>query len=166
MSQQNEYISIAEFAKRAGVSVQAVYKRVEKDFKPWLKVENGKKSLNIKALRVFDSTKVSTEVDNLSTKVSTEVESGNTLKMALDLLAEQNETLRKQLEAKDRQIEAQTEQIARLTAALENATASLNAAQALHAGTIQQQLTAGSTEPAEAEPSPARPKHWWQRLGK
>ena len=51
---------------------------------------------------------------------------------------------KEQLEAKDRQIEA-------LQAALTETTAALQAAQALHAGTLQQ---------IEA------PKHWWQRFRK
>lgn len=51
---KDEYISIAEFAERAGVSKQAVYKRIDKDCKPWLKVENGKKLINIKALKFFN----------------------------------------------------------------------------------------------------------------
>ena len=38
---KEEYISISEFAKRAGVSVQAVYKRLDKDIQPWLKELNG-----------------------------------------------------------------------------------------------------------------------------
>lgn len=49
-----------------------------------------------------------------------------------------------QLAEKDRQIAAQQEQIAQLTSALENTTASLQAAQALHAGTMQKQLSDGS----------------------
>lgn len=51
---KDEYISIAEFAERAGVSKQAVYKRIDKDCKPWLKVENGKKLINTKALKFFN----------------------------------------------------------------------------------------------------------------
>ncbi|MGL5254253.1 MAG: hypothetical protein ACRC9L_04525 [Brevinema sp.] len=50
------------------------------------------------------------------------------------------EVLKQQLEVKDRQIEQQQQSIKELTAALENTTDSLKAAQALHAGTIHQQL--------------------------
>lgn len=45
-----------------------------------------------------------------------------------------------QIREKDKQLEAKDTQITNLTLALENTTASLQAAQALHAGTIQTQL--------------------------
>lgn len=57
----------------------------------------------------------------------------------------------KQLEIKDQQISALQMQVAQLTTALEHTTESLRAAQALHAGTIQQQLTAESTAAVDAE---------------
>lgn len=56
------------------------------------------------------------------------------------------EVLQKQLAIKDIQIEQQQKSITELTAALENTTSSLKAAQALHAGTIQQQLAAGEQQ--------------------
>ena len=75
------------------------------------------------------------------------------------------ETLQKQLEVKDQQIAA-------LTEALQTAQRTAEAAQALHAGTIQQQLeqpTQDNTEPVgtsetnsknkERDPSP-----WWKRI--
>lgn len=65
-----------------------------------------------------------------------------------------------QLQAKDRQIEAQQAQIDRLTAALENAMATAQAAQALHAGTLQ--LTAGKEVTAAEETTPRRWRWPWQ----
>lgn len=56
---------------------------------------------------------------------------------------------REQLTAKDRQIERLTEQLAAVTAALENTTAALTAAQALHAGTMQQHTLIETAVPAE-----------------
>ena len=65
--------------------------------------------------------------------------------------------LKEQLLAKDRQIEALQGQNTQLTTALENTTASLQAAQALHAGTLQQQLI------GDGESSPEQPQRkWWQ----
>lgn len=60
------------------------------------------------------------------------------------------EVLQKQLAIKDMQIEQQQKSITELTAALENTTSSLKAAQALHAGTIQQQLAAGEQQEERA----------------
>jgi len=49
----NEYISIKDFASQAGVSPQALYQRLEKDLKPYLKIIDGKKTLNTKGLELF-----------------------------------------------------------------------------------------------------------------
>lgn len=46
----DEWISVKEFSERAGISVQAVYKQLNKKLKPYLIVMDGKKMLNIKAL--------------------------------------------------------------------------------------------------------------------
>ena len=54
------------------------------------------------------------------------------------------DTLQGQLEVKDRQIEQQVQTITRLTDALAAAQQTAAAAQALHAGTIKQQLSDGS----------------------
>ena len=50
MNQDQEYISIADFAERAGVSKQAVYQRLNKSLKTYVKDIDGKKSINIKKL--------------------------------------------------------------------------------------------------------------------
>lgn len=46
-----QYITVKEFAERAGVSAQAVYKALNKKLSPYLKEVDGKKMLNIRALR-------------------------------------------------------------------------------------------------------------------
>lgn len=59
---QNEYLTIAEFAKRVNVSKQAVYQQLDKKLKPYLIVIDGKKKLNVKAIsEVYD--KQSEEID-------------------------------------------------------------------------------------------------------
>lgn len=55
--------------------------------------------------------------------------------------------LQKDLEAKNAQLEAKDRQIEQLTSALEHTTSSLQAAQALHAGTMQHQLEAPGKKP-------------------
>ena len=93
---KEEYISISEFAKRAGVSHQAIYKRLNKDLQPWLQVASGKKSLNIRALELFEG-------ENFAT-VSTEVAAIQALTKELDFknreieqLSEENKRLSEQL---------------------------------------------------------------------
>lgn len=52
---KDKYISIADFAKQAGVSKQAVYSRIKsQDLNKFIKLENGKKLINIKALELFN----------------------------------------------------------------------------------------------------------------
>lgn len=48
------YISIAEFADRAGVTKQAIYKRIKAaDFAPYVKEKDGKKTVSEAALTLF-----------------------------------------------------------------------------------------------------------------
>lgn len=51
--ENNEYLTVKEFAGKAGISVQAVYQRLNKDLKPFLKQFKGKKTLNSKGLDLF-----------------------------------------------------------------------------------------------------------------
>ena len=52
---KDRYISIADFAKEAGVSKQAVYSRMKsQDLNKLVKLENGKKLINTKALEFFN----------------------------------------------------------------------------------------------------------------
>lgn len=52
---KDRYISIADFAKEAGVSKQAVYSRLKsQDLNKFIKLENGKKLINTKALEFFN----------------------------------------------------------------------------------------------------------------
>jgi len=87
-----EYISIKDFALKVGVSPQALYQRLDKDLKPFLKVVESKKTLNIKALELFTLKEVEQVVDKAVDK---------------DLLKTLQATLKVlegQLEAKDKQI--------------------------------------------------------------
>lgn len=117
-------LSIKEFAKLANVSTQAIYQRVDKDLKPFVKIEDGKKTISDEALELFQS------------KTNNQVESNNnrsdTLKGLID-------SLQRQLEIKDKQIAEKDEQLKNLTNALLNEQKSAQQAHALHAGTIQQQ---------------------------
>ena len=74
-------------------------------------------------------------------------------KTTISFLELQNEILREQLVIKDNQIRLLQEQIGQLTNAMENLTTALNAEQALHAGTIQRQLSEHSVmdQPSDVE---------------
>ena len=73
------------------------------------------------------------------------------------ILQEQLSILNKQLAIKDYQIKILQEQIGQLTTAMESMATALTAAQALHAGTIQKQLTEHS-DSMEQMPDQEQPK--------
>lgn len=79
----------------------------------------------------------------------------------------QNELERKneQLAVKDRQIEELNARLAESNAALVAAQQTAQAAQALHAGTIQRQMLEEGGSPADTqEPEQREKMKWWERL--
>ena len=101
------------------------------------------------------SEKSQTEIENQSqTKTQTENHEVGDLVCVLQATID---TLQGQLEVKDRQI-------AKLTEALVAAQQTAVAAQALHAGTIQQQLVAGEGEELQQERETVPRRSWWKRL--
>ena len=108
------------------------------------------------------SEKSQTEIENQSqTKTQTENHEVGDLVCVLQATID---TLQGQLEVKDRQIEQQAQTITRRTDALAAAQQTAVAAQALHAGTIQQQLVAGEGEELQQERETVPRRSWWKRL--
>ena len=108
------------------------------------------------------SEKTQTEIENKTqTKTQTENHEVSDLVCVLQATID---TLQGQLEVKDRQIEQQAQTITRLTDALAAAQQTAVAAQALHAGTIQQQLVAGEGEELQQERETVPRRSWWKRL--
>lgn len=107
MSQDKSYISIAEFAERAGVSKQAVYQRLNKSLKKYVKVEKGKKCINIKALEDLYSKEVEQVFQGKSQGVEQGIEEekeGQLINKLIDTLQEELKQKDEQLNEKDRQI--------------------------------------------------------------
>lgn len=103
------------------------------------------------------SEKSQTEIENQSqTKTQTENHEVSDLVCVLQATID---TLQGQLEVKDRQIE-------KLTEALVAAQQTAAAAQALHAGTIQQQLLTGEAgaDQQGQEPEPGEKRGWFRKL--
>ena len=99
--------------------------------------------------------KSQTEIENQTqTKSQTENHEVSDLVCVLQATID---TLQGQLEVKDRQIEKLTEA---LIAAQQTAAAS----QALHAGTIQQQLVTGDARADQQEQGSKLSKRWWRRI--
>ncbi len=53
MKDKKEFYTVSEFAKIVGISRQAVYKKLNNQFKPFVNVIKGKKYLSHKALELF-----------------------------------------------------------------------------------------------------------------
>lgn len=154
------YISVSEFAKRAGVTKQSVYQRIQGGLKKYVKDLNGQKVIHIKALHEVYGIDLEQGIEQDLNKSSQEQ---NAIEMAVI------DMLRTELEAKNQQLQEKDWRIAELT---DRITEMGKAAQALHAGTMQAQLGTGpdrSQEPVisvEDQPTdpaePERKRHWWK----
>lgn len=144
---KDEYISVSEFARRAGVTKQSVYQRIQGRLKKYVKDLNGQKVIHIKALNEVYGVDLEQGLEQgLEQDLNKGSQEKNVIEMAVI------DMLRAELETKNQQLQEKDKQIASLTAALENTTQALNVAQALHAGTMQQQLSPGSDQSQELEP--------------
>lgn len=150
--QTNELLTVQQFADAAGISKQAVYKALNNKLQPFVQLVDGKKMLQNKALREV----YGIEVDQRESQPN-----GNQSQPLEALIA----MLQKELEAKNAQLEAKDRQIEQLTSALENTTSSLQAAQALHAGTMQQQLLTpgGEDVPKDIQTEQEKKKGWFSK---
>lgn len=104
---QDEYLSISEFAKRAGVSRPTIYSKLDNELSSYCKIVKGKKVINSKALALFG---VKESVKNFTDNES--------LLQMVSVLQSQTEMLKGQLEVKDRQIESLNERLAETSQSL------------------------------------------------
>lgn len=151
--------TIKEIADELGVSKTAVRKKIAN-----LGLQSGlRKNGNQFAIDERQETlikqafleKSQTEIENQTqTKSQTENHEVSDLVCVLQATID---TLQGQLEVKDRQIE-------KLTEALIAAQQTAAAAQALHAGTIQQQLVTGDARADQQEQGSKLSKRWWRRI--
>lgn len=105
---KEEFLTISEFAKRAGVSRPTIYSKLDNELSSYCKVVKGKKVINSKALALFS---VKESVKNFTDNES--------LLQMVSVLQSQTEMLKGQLEVKDRQIEAKERHIEELTKILD-----------------------------------------------
>ena len=93
---KDKYISIADFAKQAGVSKQAVYSRLLKsqDLNKFIKLENGKKLINTKALELFNKSSSQSSCNQVEQDLeSTEREYIESLKKQIEELQRDKQEL-------------------------------------------------------------------------
>ena len=158
--------TIKEIAEELGVSKQAVFKKIKQvplstEIEKFISTVDGKKLVSVDGENLIKQAfqrKQKTANVNVDAKDDgkdgipfTSQERENTLvatfQTAIDALASQLEAKDQQLAAKDRQLEEKDKQLERQTKTIEELATSLavaqhtaQAAQALHAGTIQRQI--------------------------
>ena len=151
-----EYIEVAEAARRLGVSTTTIYNRIKKDWAPFVRKEHGLTLINV---QVLGKDTVSKNEENTpdGLEVSNSFESA--LKEQIESLKRENERLEKLLEAanlrigeKDGVITSLSERLADLT---ERALKTTEQAQFL---TAQAQAAAAALP--EPEPEEEVPERW------
>ena len=100
---ETEYLSIKDFAKRAGVSQQAIYKQVERKLNNYVKMVENQKMIDIRALQEVYGVEVEQPIQPKNEPVEQPIQPN------FDSILSQNQQmidmLKEQLEAKDKQIE-------------------------------------------------------------
>ena len=159
--------TIRQIADEIGVSKQAVFKKIKREplstsLQGLTTTVDGRLMVEVdgeKLIKQAFSEITSSTTDNQLTGAVENEEKTVAVDGVISVLQATIDTLQGQLEVKDRQIEQQVQTITRLTDALAAAQQTAAAAQALHAGTIKQQLSDGSgTEQEE------RKESWISRL--
>lgn len=107
-SNEQEYMTVKEFAAAAGVTEQAVYKQLNNKLSTYSTELNGKKVLKIEALKEYRTKEVETELTQKLNETEAEV---NRLKeqiqqQKVDELSRAVNELKEQLRTKDQQIES------------------------------------------------------------
>lgn len=171
--------TIRQIADEIGVSKQAVFKKIKREplstsLQGLTATVDGRLMVEVDGEKLikqaFSEIAPSTTTNQLTGAVDGLVDAPSTKneeKMAeadgvISVLKATIDTLQGQLEVKDRQIEQQAQTITRLTDALAAAQQTAAAAQALHAGTIQQQLLTGEAGVDQQEPEQKR--GWFSKL--
>lgn len=166
--------TIKQLADELGVSKTAIRNLMDEDFRAKYVQTDRKGILAISPngckLIAESFRKVPQTTENRFAETTANQVSGD----VTALLQTTIETLREQLAVKDTQLAEKDRQIADLTATVRAQSDSLQAAQALHAGTMQQMLPDAAPEAAmdevAAEPiqgvaeekSEVKPRNWWQ----
>lgn len=156
-----QWLTVQEFAKAAGVSDKAIYSRLNRDLKPYLKTDKKRKYVNSAALdsinfqsveartKQEDSNRINLiqEVEQLKAERDQLRQDLHALEISAAVAAAERDAARQHEQEQAATIRALTESLhmaQEQTAAL---TAALTAAQSLHAGTIRGQLEQAAQRP-------------------
>lgn len=165
--------TIKQIADEIGVSKQTVYKRYKGKLytvcAPYAHTEQGVLYIEEQGETLIKQDFLQKECSiGAHTYAHTERSNGAVLEQSenagvVAVLQTTIDTLQGQLEIKDKQIEELNARLAEVSSALVAAQQTAQAAQALHAGTIQQQLTSGEDQREEDEVK-AKKQSWLSRM--
>lgn len=147
--ENNEYLTVTAFAKAVGTSNQAIYQQLNKRLKPYYKVIDNKKMINIKAIE--DIYQKAVDTTNQQVFQEEKQELINELKEHIKDLQEQLAVARADKEVKDKQIADLNERLAEANALNQNNQILIS----------RQQEPA--TLPEQTETTPAK-QGFWARL--
>lgn len=165
--------TIKQIADEIGVSKQTVYKRYKGKLytvcAPYAHTEQGVLYIEEQGETLIKQDFLQKECSiGAHTYAHTERSNGAVLEQSenagvVAVLQTTIDTLQGQLAIKDKQIEALNARLSEVSSALVAAQQTAQAAQALHAGTIQQQLTSGEDQREEDEVK-AKKQSWLSRM--
>ena len=142
--------TIKEIAEELGVSKTAVRKQI------------ANLGLQTSLRKIGNQFAIEKKQETLIKSAFSQKQSETSLRL-ISMLQHELEIKNRELEIKNKQIEELNARLAEVTSALTTAQQTAQAAQALHAGMIQQQLKSGEAAPAEPEtPDKGKRKRWWK----
>ena len=162
--------TVKEIAAEIGVSKQAVFKKMKREplstgLQGLTTTVDGRLTVSVDGEKLIKQAFLGHEPSTTDNRLTVEVDGPSTkseektaaVDGVISVLQATIDTLQGQLEVKDRQIE-------KLTEALVSAQKTAAAAQALHAGTIQQQLLTDEAGEDQQGQEPEQPRNWWSRI--
>ena len=164
---ENEYISVKEFAEKAAISVQAVYKGLNNRLNQYVKLIDNQKMLDIRALQdvygIEVEQPIQPELTTNSTQNSTSDTVVDTLLMQIEILKNELDVKNEQIREKDKQLKEKDNQMAALNARLEESLRLLDQQQQLQAMEKKIQVLENNQEDViEPVQEHQETKHWWQ----
>lgn len=154
---ERKNLTVKEVAEITGLTRQAIYKRMNKDFQPFVIELNGQKYLKSEVLARLNLTLPSTKVDSKDGE--------NSLKKLVEHLEKENERLLAEIAELKQQLSEEKEQNRQNAAELRSLSATV--------GNSLQQLTAGQaadktkllvdTMQQAQQPIEPQKRRWWQR---
>lgn len=160
---ENQYISVKEFAERAGKSVQAIYKGLNNRLNQYVKLVDNQKMLDIKALQEVYGIEVEQPIQPELTTDSTEETVIDTLLEEIEILRKELDVKNEQIREKDKQLNEKDNQMAALNKRLEESHRLLDQQQQLQA--MEKKIQALEDKEDIVEHGAIEPerekKKWW-----